>query len=116
VAAEEFQVGDHLLGGFDLFLLVDKELASTAFDQRAETFSHAAADVPEDLKTVWSGDKKSDVAGTQDANRLGKAFKGFQFKAGHVETLELFGGVRHGFSRESILTESRTVPEDTQRP
>src|SRR6185437_15950426 len=116
VAAESLQVRDHLVCGFDFFLLMNEQLASTALDQRAETFSHAAADVAKDLEAVRSGNKKRDVAGTQDANGFGKAFEGFQFKTGHVQALELFGGVRHGFSRESILTESRAVPEDTHRP
>jgi hypothetical protein len=97
VAAELLQVRDHLVGGFDFFLLMDKQFASSTLDQGAEAFSHSAADIAKDLKAIRSGDKKRDVALAQNANGFGKALKGLQLKAGHVKALELLGGVRHGF-------------------
>ena len=63
--------------------------------QRPQAFSHAPANIAQNLQAVRPGDKKCQTAVAQDADGLGKALKGLQVKAGQVETLELVFGIGH---------------------
>jgi len=84
---------------------MDEYLAAASLHQWTKAFSHAPADVAKNLQAVGPGNKKCQTAVAEDANGLGKTFKGLQVKAGDIETLELF------FGKHSALSNKQSVPQ-----
>src|ERR1035438_532900 len=65
------------------------------FDEHSHHLAHAPAGRAEDLQSVHARNEKRNAVLANYADALGIAFKGLQLKSRKVESLKLFGGIRH---------------------
>src|SRR5208337_3019517 len=96
VVAKLLQCIEPLRRSLDNFALRLKDFAAFSFGEHAHDFAHAPAGRAQDLQTVHSRHEQGNTVVAHYSNAPGKAFEGLQLKSRKVQTLELFGGIRHG--------------------
>src|SRR5262249_50787769 len=90
IAFEGVEKGEPLGCGIQSFLLVDEQLLSAPFHQRSQAFTHAPANVPENLQSFRPGHQESNTVVAHNTDSFRETVEGLEIEAGGVETLKLF--------------------------
>jgi hypothetical protein len=73
-----------------------KDLTSSRLDQHSDSLSQAPARRSKHLQAIRRWYKESNTAVANHAYALGKTIEGLKIKTSEINTLKLFGWVRHG--------------------
>jgi hypothetical protein len=95
VCAKAAKCFESLRRGVDGLLLGLEDLAAFFLSQNSDRFSQTPTGRAQHLKSTHGGHKQSDAIVTYYPYALGKAIKCLEFESGEINTLKLFGGIRH---------------------
>ena len=95
VGTEGAQLFQPFRSGIESLLLGLEELATADFYQYPDGFSYSPAGSPQHLQTIRRRHQQRDAPISHDAYALGKAVERLEVKSGEIDTLKLFGGIRH---------------------